>query len=114
MGIKAMTERWTSVAHVQPVRAKVPRRVVACALGWACWKTYLGAAGDRHGSGNVRWACLGTVYTMENTARTRCRARGRVDLCGGALAHQKQTFSSRRPILRSRIKRLDGLKRLYS
>ena len=31
-----------SVAHVQPVREQHYHGVVRCALGWACWKTYVG------------------------------------------------------------------------
>ena len=37
-----------AVAHVRPVRAK---GVVSCALGWACWTTYVGWPGDGCGSG---------------------------------------------------------------
>ena len=32
--------------------------VVCCALGWACWKTYLGRP-ERIRFGAWRWACLG-------------------------------------------------------
>ena len=39
--------------------------VVKCALGWACWKTYLGRPeGDKARSFAMR--CLGAVYRMQD------------------------------------------------
>ena len=45
--------------------------VVACALGWACWKTYVGRP-ETDQARLMAMGSLGTVYLMQTTTRTRC------------------------------------------
>ena len=52
--------------------------VVKCALGWACWKAYVGAAGGGRGSGLCAMTSLGTAYPMQNTRGRVVRERGNV------------------------------------
>ena len=42
LGPKVLTEQWHRWHTLQPVCEQKYHGVVACALGWACWKTYLG------------------------------------------------------------------------
>ena len=45
--------------------------VVKCALGWACWKTYVGRPeGDWNRCKATN--CLGAVYLPQNTTRMHC------------------------------------------
>ena len=62
--------RGGTVGLVPSVRAQY-HGVVAWALGWACWKTYVG----RPEADDLRcmaMTSLGTVYMLHTTTRTRC------------------------------------------
>ena len=83
--------------------------VVRCALGWACWKTYVGRPDMDDASDERDVTPLATVYTGQTTTRTRCPCKRPRCPCCGALLDQRMLFSSRRTILRARIRNLDGL-----
>ena len=83
--------------------------VVSCALGWACWKTYLGRPEDRLGW--WRWARLGTVYPPQDKTRTRLSVyAGRVGYDAAPWRIRRQPHSSCRAILRH-VSRLGHLEK---
>ena len=84
--------------------------LVACALGWACWKTYVSS---RLRIGASGWGCLGAVYPKQSYTRTRCPCKRPHCLRCGALAHRNMTFSSRRTILRLHVGSQQGMNGPY-
>ena len=56
--------RWHSAASEQNYHG-----IVACALGWACWKTYVGRP-ETDQVREVPCGCSGTCYSMRATTRT--------------------------------------------
>ena len=60
-GNKALNERWRRWDTCSLCEQEY-HGVVRCALGWACWKTYVGRPETDQASGLGDEACLGTVY----------------------------------------------------
>jgi len=63
----ARSERWYACSLCE----QSYHGVVKCALGWACWKTYVGRPeGDWNRCKATN--CLGAVYLPQNTTRMHC------------------------------------------
>ena len=107
-----MNERWLRWCVCSLCEQKY-HGVVQCALGWACWKTYVGRPETDQLLG-LPMNLLGEWFIRQNTTRTRCPWKRRICPCCGALAHRNVTFSSCRAILRARMQGLDGMTRPYA
>ena len=84
--------------------------VVHCALGWACWKTYLGRADDETRINAMRQLGNG----LSNGKHDEEALSGReteLAMVRRFLADQKTLFSTRRTILRVRTRYWDGMRR---
>ena len=86
--------------------------VVYCALGWACWKTYVGRP-EGDWARRLAMTSLGGGLHAAKKPRRRCLWERPSCLWSGALDHQKKAYSSCRAILRTCIERLDGLNMPY-
>ena len=64
LGVKVQNERY-SRWHTCSLCEQQHHGVVRCALGWACWKTYVGRPEADWAFGAVR-LCLGTVCPLQN------------------------------------------------
>ena len=109
---KVKNERWQRW-HTCSLCEQMYHGVVRCALGWACWKTYVGRPeGDQA-------RCLAMTRAWERfircraTTRTRCPCKRPSWLCCGALAHQKKNILAVQGNLANTYGRSDGMKRPY-
>ena len=84
--------------------------VVCCALGWACWKTYVGRP-ETDPARVIAMGLLGNAlhYAGRNEDALTIK-EAHLSSCG-ALANQKKTFSPARAILRTRMISSEGMKR---
>ena len=80
--------------------------VVACALGWACWKTFVGRPEERF-LDVPRWTQLGNGLSSAKHHEDALSVQEADLAMKRRLGDQKRTFSSCRAILRARIKSLD-------
>ena len=99
LGRKVTNERWARWTTCSLCEQNY-YGVVRCALGWACWKTYVGRP-------EADWVRLGAThgawqrFIQSKTPRGRVdRARGRVIYGTANWRIRRETSSSRRAILR--------------
>ena len=64
LGCKVMYERWARW-HVCSLCKQPYHGVVQCALGWACWKTYLGRPEQDQGRGMAMGLLAGGLYATD-------------------------------------------------
>ena len=110
LGWKVKNERWGAVAHVQPVRARVPRRRAVCARVGVL-EDVLGAAGDGRLGVHGDDACLGTVYRRRTPRGRVVRERGRVVYAAAPWRIRRRIAHRAGQSCEARIMSSDGLKR---
>ena len=112
LSLKVLNERWARWSSCSLCEQQY-QGVVKCALGWACWKAYLGRP-EEDGLRRAAMTQLGERFSRCITTRGRVvRARGRTVYTAAPWRTGSHSSLPCRTILRTRINFSDGLTMPY-